>query len=111
MNIQEREENGIIIFQLSGKIVGGPDATMVKDRLHVLADAGRRNFIVDLSQVEWMNSSGLGILINAHSMIHQLGGKFKIAGASAQIMNLFTITKLVSKFSLHATVEEALAAF
>jgi anti-sigma B factor antagonist len=111
MNIQEREQNGVIIFELSGRIIGGPDATLLNDRLHELVDVNHRKFIVDLSQIDWMNSSGLGILINAHSMIQNAGGKFKIAAASEKIMNLFTITKLVSKFSLYKTVDEALAAF
>jgi len=111
MNIQQREQNGVIIFELSGRIIGGPDATLLNNRLHELVDGGHRQFVVDLSQIEWMNSSGLGILINAHSMINQAGGKFKIAAASEKIMNLFTITKLVSKFSLYKTMDEALAAF
>ncbi|MDZ7316134.1 MAG: STAS domain-containing protein [candidate division KSB1 bacterium] len=111
MNIEEREENGVIVFQLAGKIIGGPDATQLKERLHALIDAGRRNFLIDLSGVEWMNSTGLGLLINAFGVVHQTGGKLKLCGASEKIRHLLTITKLIGKFSLYDNRQDALAAF
>lgn len=111
MTLTEKRINAIVVLALEGKIMGGPDATVLNDKIHELIDTGDRQFIIDLSLMDWMNSSGLGILINAHSLIHQAGGRLKIAAASEKIMNLFTITKLVSKFSLYKTVDEALAAF
>jgi len=111
MDIQQREENGIIILALSGKIIGGPDATLLNDRLDELIERDHKKFIIDLAQINWMNSSGLGILINGYSMLYNAGGQLKIASLSETIMNLFKITKLVNKFSIYPTVEEALAAF
>ena len=111
MEIQQREQNGIVILELSGKIIGGPDATLFNDKLHDLIESGKNKVIADLSQVDWMNSSGLGILISALTTIRNSGGDLKIANAPEKIKNLLTITKLVNVFPIYDTIEEAIASY
>ena len=65
MDLQKSMIEGFTVFRLSGKIMGGPDATMLNDQLHTVLEQGERDIIVDLSQIELLNSSGLGILISA----------------------------------------------
>lgn len=111
MEIQQREQNGIVVLELSGKIIGGPDATLFNDKLHDLIESGKNKVIADLSQVDWMNSSGLGILISALTTIRNSGGDLKIANAPEKIKNLLTITKLVNVFPIYDTIEEAIASY
>ncbi len=111
MTIEELADQDVVVLHLSGKIIGGTDAAEVNAEVHRLLEQGRRRFIIDLSQVEWMNSSGLGILINAHGVVQAAGGKVKVSGASEKIKQLLTITKLINRFALYPTVEEASAAF
>lgn len=111
MDIQQREHDDIVILQLSGKIIGGPDATSFNDKLHQLIDNGKTKVIADLSQVNWMNSSGLGILISALSTIRNAGGELKIAETPEKIKNLLTITKLVNVFPMYDHVDDAIASF
>ena len=63
MNLTEKETDGVVILELSGKIMGGPDASLLNDKLHELIEANKVNIVADLAKVDWMNSSGLGILI------------------------------------------------
>jgi len=111
MEIQQSEQEGLIVLKLSGKIIGGPDATVLNDKLHDLIESGHRNVIADLEQVNWMNSSGLGILISALTTIRNAGGDLRIAATTEKIKNLLTITKLTNLFSLYDTVEEAIKSF
>ena len=111
MDIQQREQDGVMVLELSGKIIGGPDATILNDKLHELAESGQGKVVADLANVEWMNSSGLGILIGALSTTKNAGGELKLAAATEKIRNLLTITKLTNVFTLYNTVDEAVSSF
>lgn len=111
MNIEQREQDGVIILELAGKIIGGPDATTLNDKLHDLVEKNSKRVVADLSQVNWMNSSGLGILISALTTTRNAGGELKIAAATEKIKKLLTITRLTNVFTLYETVDEAVASF
>ena len=111
MELEQREQDGVVILELSGKIIGGPDASKVNDQLHELAETGKSQIVADLSQVNWMNSSGLGILISALTTVRNAGGELKVAAATEKIRNLLTITKLTNVIKLYDTIEEAIADF
>ncbi|MBN1466070.1 STAS domain-containing protein [candidate division KSB1 bacterium] len=111
MDIQQRAQDDIIILQLSGNIISGPDASKVNDKLHELSEKGDTRIVADLSKVSWMNSSGLGILISALTTLRNAGGELKVAAATEKIRNLLTITKLTNVIKLYDTVDEAIADF
>ena len=66
---------------------------------------------MDLGEVEWMNSSGLGLLISSLTTTRNSGGEMKLARATDKITSLLVITKLNSVFESHPTVETAAASF
>ncbi len=70
-------------------------------------DKGYNKIIVDLSELKFMNSVGLNLLIMLMSRLQQAGGKLAIANASDQVINLLEITKLKSQFTLMSTMDEA----
>jgi anti-sigma B factor antagonist len=107
----DRSTDGLTVIELSGKIMGGPDAAQLNDRLHELLESGRIHIVADLSKVEWMNSSGLGILISGLTTIRNAGGDLKLAAVTDRIKSLLTITKLANVFDIHDTVEQARASF
>jgi len=111
MDIQQREQDGVQILELSGKIMGGPDASTINDKLHQLVENGQTKIVADLSQVNWMNSSGLGILISALTTMRNAGGELKVAAATEKIRNLLTITKLTKVIRLYDTVNDAIIDF
>ncbi len=109
MSYSSSEKNGITIITLSGKIMGGPEATEINDRIHELIDTGSKKIIIDLNAVDWMNSSGLGILIAAITTLKNNGGALSLTNVSERIMNLLKITKLLSVFAIYPDIDSALS--
>ncbi len=111
MEISKRTIDDVVVLELSGKIMGGPDASAFNDELHQLVEAGTKKIVADLSQVNWMNSSGLGILISALTTMRNAGGEMKIAAVTDSIKRLMTITKLINVFDIYDTVDQAADSF
>lgn len=111
MKLTSREESGVVILEPKGKIMGGPDATMLHDQLHELIDKDKRRVVIDLSKVEWMNSTGLGILISGLTTLRNNGGELKLAKVTDKIESLLTITKLITVFENYDDIEEAVKSF
>ncbi|MCA9732242.1 MAG: STAS domain-containing protein [Deferribacteres bacterium] len=111
MKLKEKMVDNAVVLELSGKIMGGPDATLLNDKLHELIDQGKTNIVADLGKVNWMNSSGLGILIGGLTTMRNKDGDIKLARATERIQSLLMITKLLTVFETFDTVEEAVQAY
>ncbi len=111
MKISERVVNGVVVLELSGKIMGGPDATVLNDKLHELIESGKTKVVADLVNVNWMNSSGLGILIGGLTTMRNHGGDLKLANITDRIQSLLMITKLLTVFETFDTIDKAVASF
>jgi anti-sigma B factor antagonist len=111
MKLSAKEVDGVTVLELTGTVMGGPDAAALNDEIHKLVDKKKKKIVLDLSSVEMINSSGLGMLIAALTTLRNAGGDLKIAGASSKIESLLNITKLTTVFELHPTVKKALAGF
>ncbi|HEX9654421.1 MAG TPA: STAS domain-containing protein [bacterium] len=111
MKISERTVNSVVVLELSGKIMGGPDATLLNDKLHELIEKGQTKVIADLQNVNWMNSSGLGILIGGLTTMRNSGGDLKLANITDRIQSLLMITKLLTVFETFETIDKAVASF
>ena len=108
MKLQQKElKTGVVLFEVEGNIVGGPDAMTLNDEVHKLINSGTKKFIIDMKSVEHINSSGLGILIASLNAVRQAGGDLKIANASARVLELLKITKLNQIFESFKSVDEA----
>ncbi len=111
MKLNHREENGVMIVEPKGKIMGGPESTALHDLLHDLIDQGKMNVVIDLGKVDWMNSTGLGLLISGLTTLRKSGGELKLANVTDKIQSLLTITKLVTIFKSYDSVDEAVTSF
>lgn len=111
MKLSITEDKGVSVIRLQGSVMGGPDATALNDELHKLVGQKKKKIVLDLESVESMNSSGLGMLINALTTLKNAGGELKIASASKKIENLLVITKLTTVFELFPTAKKAVASF
>jgi anti-sigma B factor antagonist len=111
MKLNHREENGVMIVEPKGKIMGGPESTALHDLLHDLIDQGKKNVVIDLGKVDWMNSTGLGLLISGLTTLRKSGGELKLANVTDKIQSLLTITKLVTIFKSYDSVDEAVTSF
>jgi anti-sigma B factor antagonist len=110
MKFTSTQHSGVTVLHLSGSLLGGPDAGTLKARLGKLVEEGKKHVVLDLGEVEFMNSSGLAMLINSLTMVRNSGGDLKLANVSAKIGALITITRLASVLQTCPTVKDAVAA-
>lgn len=109
MNI--REQQGTVILELKGKLVGGSLSGRMNQMLNNLLDQGKKNIVVDLSSVTHINSSGMGILISGYSKVKDNGGALKLANLTGKMKGLLSITKLNRIFETYNSVDEAVQSF
>ncbi|MEJ2544506.1 MAG: STAS domain-containing protein [Calditrichaceae bacterium] len=109
MNFNITEQNDVVIISLVGKIMGGPEAGQINDQINNNIDRGKKRIIIDLEKVEWMNSSGLGILIGAIQTLKNNDGTLCLINVSDRIKELLKITKLINVFDIKPDLESAIA--
>jgi len=111
MTFTTTEQSGVTVIALDGNLMGGPDASALNAKLHALVEAGTRYVVIDMARVEFMNSSGLGLLIGGLTTMTNAGGTLRVANTSTKIAALFKITKLSSLFQSYDSVADAVASF
>jgi anti-sigma B factor antagonist len=111
MNYDISEQYNCVVISPKGNVMGGPDAEKFRDDLHDLIEQDKKEVIIDLSKVKFMNSSGLGILIGGLTTMKNAGGELVICNADQKIESLLMITQLVSVFNHYRTLEDAVAHF
>ena len=111
MKASKSVEGSVAIISLSGKLMGGPDAEKVRELIKDSLDAAAKNILIDLGDVSWVNSTGLGILIASHVTVTNAGGNIKLSRVSKRIDQIFMVTKLHTVFDTYETKDEAIASF
>ena len=111
MNLKFEEKYNAVVLVLSGKLVGGPFMQEMNETLHKLIDEGKKNIVVDMSGVSLVTSSGIGIMISAHTTMKNAEGNIKFCHFSDRVRGVLSITKLDSVFDYFETVDEALKSF
>jgi anti-sigma B factor antagonist len=111
LKITQREVENAVILDLNGKLTGGPDADTFREVFKSLIDQGKKNIIVNLEKVSWINSTGLGILISGYTSVRRGGGDLVIMHASDRIESILYVTKLNLLFKAYDNEQEALASF
>ena len=112
MQIDERVIGDILIMAVTGEITlnqGGD--VMLKDKVRSLIQQGHRKLVVDLGKVSYVDSAGLGELVQAYATMKSAGGALKLVGLTKRIKDLLTITKLVTVFETYDNEAAVLASF
>ena len=111
MKVKTAEKYNAVVLELKGNVMGGDDTKDFNELLHKYIDEGKKNIIVDLHDVKFMNSSGLGMLIGGLTTMKKAEGHLKLANVTDKIQSLLVITKLITIFEFYETVDEAVNSF
>lgn len=111
MRIHERIVGSVAIMELTGDILLNDGDVQLKDKARSLIQQDFRRVVVDLGSVGYMDSAGLGALVQAFATTKHAGGTMKLMRLTRKIKDLLTITKLVTVFDTYETEAEALASF
>ena len=111
MELTTREDGSVTILSLQGDLVIGEPEAMFKKTVTRLLEQGQVYLLVDLSQVGFLDSSGLGALVRAMTNSQKEGGQTKLLNAGPQVRRLLEMTKLDSVFEIHDDLERAVSSF
>ena len=111
MDIQERVVDGVSVLDLSGKIVLGEGDGQIRDRIKDLLSDGQRRILLNLGDINYIDSAGLGALISSYTTTKREGGQLKLVNLTKRIQDLLAITKLITVFDTYDDEKEALGSF
>ena len=111
MQITEKHENGVVVLTLKSNLLTEPVITEVREQIAKLASDNMKHVILDMSEVKYMNSLGIGALVSALTTLRRAGGDLRLVCLSDKVKNSFTLTQLVRVFNTFDSLEEALASY
>jgi anti-sigma B factor antagonist len=110
LSLQNRHIGPITVVTCSGRIVEGPEAQALQQHVSDLLPI-RPHIVLDLGQVEFVDSSGLGLLVRFLSRTHQSRGGLKLCAVPPRVTEVLRVTRLLTSFDVHASADEAILAF
>ena len=111
MHIEERVVGGVTILDLKGKITLGEVDEALKDKIHSLIQQDRKRILLNLADVPYIDSAGLGEVVRTYTTVSRQGGQLKLVNLTKRITDLLMITKLLTVFETFDTEPEALKSF
>lgn len=111
MTIKEKMHGDVAVLTFKGNLMGEPDTTEVREKIYGLLQEGFGKIVLDMGQVKWVNSSGLGTLIAAMTSVKNKGGELRLARVTDKVESLFAITQLIKVFKTYETVDRAVASY
>jgi anti-sigma B factor antagonist len=111
MRIDERTIGDVAVLMVHGDIVLNAAGPVLADRIRALLDQNRRRIVLDLTCVRYVDSSGLGELVESFSAARNRGGAVKLIGVTRRLRDLLIITKLLNVFERFDTQQDAVASF
>ena len=111
METQIREVNGVTILDLAGRITLGAGSLQLRDSIHNLVSQGKKKILLNLAEINYIDSSGVGELVGAFTTIRREGGELKLMRLTKKVQDLMQMTKLYSVFDVKEDEANALASF
>ena len=111
MNIVERLVGDVTIIDLQGKIMIGEGDEALRDAVNKAIDSGKNKLVLNLAEVPYVDSAGLGELVRCYSTVNKKGGKLKLLNLTKKIQDLLAITKLLTVFETFDSEDEAIKSF
>ena len=108
MKFNDYLTGNVAVFELSGKLMGGENATMFYGRLMEYINLNKNRILLDMDRVDWTNSCGLGMLLMALKTVNNAGGKIALSNID-NLESLLATTKLVTVFDHFDSNEKAMA--
>jgi anti-sigma B factor antagonist len=107
VKIQQREVHGFAVLDLTGKLTGGPEAETFRNIFKSLIEENKKRIIINLKKVDWINSTGLGILISGYTTVRKAGGDLVLCNVGDRIDSILYVTKLNLLFQAFDSEEAA----
>ena len=111
MQITERVVGDVMMLDLKGKITLGEGDELLKDKVNSVVNQGHRKIVLNLADVPYLDSAGLGEVVRAYTTVSRQGGSLKLLNLTKRISDLLSITKLLTVFETFDLESEAVQSF
>ena len=111
MQIEERAVGDVVVLDLKGKITLGEGDELLKDKVNSLVNQGHKKIILNLADVPYIDSAGLGEVVRTYTTVSRQGGSLKLLNLTKRITDLLSITKLLTVFETFDSENEAVQSF
>lgn len=111
MRIDARTAHGVTILDLHGKITIGEGNVEIRNKVRDLLESGNKNILLNLGDVSYVDSSGIGELVSCYTRVSNQGGQLKLLNLTKKLQELLAITKLLTVFDTYTDEAKALASF
>ena len=111
MKVSTRQVDGITILDLSGRITLGEGSVQLRDSVRDLLAKGQKKILLNLGDVNYIDSSGIGELVSAYTTVRNQGGELKLLNLTRKVHDLLQITKLYTVFDVKDDEASAIASY
>ncbi len=111
MKASTRQVNGVTVVDFSGRITLGEGSVVLRDTIRDLLSKGDRKILLNLGDVTYIDSSGIGELVSAFTTVRNGGGELKLLNLTKKVHDLLQITKLYTVFDIKDDEASAISAF
>ena len=111
MKSNSRRVDGVTIMDLSGRITLGEGSVVLRDQIRELLGKGEKKILLNLGDVTYIDSSGIGELVSAFTTVRNQGGELKLLNLTKKVHDLLQITKLYTVFDVKDDEASAIKAF
>ena len=111
LTINQRTSGDVLILDLAGKITIGDGSVKLREAVRKLIEGGNKRILLNLGDVSYVDSSGIGELVSSFTTTSNVGGNLKLLNLTKKIQDLLAITKLLTVFETFTAESEALTSF
>jgi anti-sigma B factor antagonist len=111
MKVSNRQVDGVTILDLSGRITLGEGSVQLRDAIRDLLAKGSKKILLNLGDVNYIDSSGIGELVSAYTTVRNQSGDLKLLNLTKKVHDLLQITKLYTVFDVKEDEASAVASF
>ena len=111
MTIDTRTANGVTILDIQGKITIGEGSAEIRNTIRDLLQAGKSKILLNMGEVSYVDSSGIGELVSSFTRVTNQGGELKLLNLTKKLRELLAITKLLTVFESFDDEQTALGSF
>lgn len=111
MNMKEEIRGEVLIIALTGELMGGEESRIFQDRITRAIQEETVSVVVDMADVKWINSSGLGIMMASLTTLRGSGGDLKLANVSERVRRPIEVTKLDTVIRMFGSIDEAVKSY
>ena len=111
MQIHQRTVGDVTVVDLNGKMTLGEGDELLRDKVNSLIQQGQKKIVLNLSEVPYIDSAGLGEIVRTYTTVSRQGGSLKLLNLTKRIQDLLAITKLLTVFETFENEQDAIKSF